>query len=143
MKPTPLLDLWQKPDGAGDPLGVLATTFALDPEFFERNCLARFIAVESVDEGTGSADDLVARLELEEGLLAPMVTVLADRSAQAERSTLRWDLLPCQVDGGLLHSKVAVLLWENATRVILGCTDQLVQQYEHALAQTPLEPPAT
>ena len=131
MKLTPLLDLWQKPDGAGDPLGVLATTFALDPEFFERNCLARFLAVESVDEGTGSADDLVARLELEEGLLAPMVTVLADRSAQAERSTLRWDLLPCQVDGGLLHSKVAILLWENATRVILGSANLTPAGYRY------------
>ena len=120
MKPRPLLDLWQKPDGAGDPLGVFATTFTLDPDFFERNCLARFLAVESVDEGTGSADDLVAQLELEEGLIAPMVAVLADRSAQAERSTLRWDLLHCQVGGGLLHSKVAILLWEHATRVIVG-----------------------
>lgn len=131
MKPTPLLDLWQKPDEAGDPLGVLATTFTLDPDFFERNCLARALAVESVDEGSGSADDLVAHLELEEGLLAPMVTVLADRSAQAERSTLRWDLLHCQVDNGLLHSKVAVLLWERATRVIVGSANLTPAGYRH------------
>lgn len=120
MKPAPLLDLWQKPEGAGEPIGIVASTFTLDPDFFERDCLARFLAVESVDEGTGSADDLVARLELEVALLAPAVTVLADRSAQAERSSLRWDLLHCHVEKGLLHSKVAVLLWEHATRVIVG-----------------------
>lgn len=131
MKPTPLLDFWQKPDGAGDSVAVLATTFTLDPDFFERNCLARFLAVESVDEGTGSAEDLVARLELAEGLLAPMVTVLADRSAQAERSTLRWDLLHCYVDRGLLHSKIAVLLWERATRVILGSANLTPAGYRH------------
>lgn len=131
MKPTPLLDFWQKPDGAGDPVAVLATCFTLDPDFFERNCLARFLAVESVDEDTGSADDLVARLELEESLMAPMVTLLADRSAQAERSTLRWDLLHCHVDRGLLHSKVAVLLWEGATRVVIGSANLTPAGYRH------------
>ena len=131
MKPTPLLDFWQKPDGAGDAVGVLATTFTLDPDFFERHCLARFLAVTSVDEGTGSAEDIVATLELEEGLRAPMVTVLADRSAQAERSTLRWDLLHCQVDTGLLHAKVAILLWENRTRVIVGSANLTPAGYRH------------
>jgi hypothetical protein len=131
MKPTPLLDLWQKPDGAGEPLAVLATTFAFDPDFFERDCLARFVAVESVNEGTGSADDVVARLELEEGLRAPMVAVLADRSAQAERSSLRWDLLHCQVDGGLLHSKVAILIWENVTRVVVGSANVTPAGYRY------------
>ena len=131
MKPTPLLDMWQKPDGAGDPIGVLATTFTLDPDFFERNCLARFLALESANEGTRSAEDLVARLELEEGLRATMITVLADRSARAERSSLRWDLLHCQVNNGLLHSKVAILQWENATRLILGSANLTPAGYRH------------
>ena len=60
MKPTPLLDFWQKPTGAGEPVAVIATTFALEPDFFERNCLARFLEVSSVDEDTGSVDDVVA-----------------------------------------------------------------------------------
>ena len=30
MKLTPLLDHWQKPANAGDPLAVLATTFTLE-----------------------------------------------------------------------------------------------------------------
>ncbi|MGV9736794.1 hypothetical protein ACWDT5_22165 [Rhodococcus aetherivorans] len=119
-KTSPLLDHWQTPTGAGEPVAVIATTFTLEPDFFERNCLARFLAVESVDEDTGSVDDLVARLELEEGLRSTTVTVLADRHTQSERSSLRWDVLHCHVDGGLLHSKVVVLLWEHATRVVIG-----------------------
>ncbi|CCH78212.1 hypothetical protein BN12_2620027 [Nostocoides japonicum T1-X7] len=134
MTLTPLLDHWQKPANAGDPVAVVATTFTLEPDFFERSCLARFLAVESVDEGTGSVDDLVARLELEESLRAPTVTVLADRSAQSERSTLRWDVLHCQVPRrGLLHSKVAVLLWENATRVIIGSANLTPAGYRHQI----------
>lgn len=131
MKLTPLLDMWQKPDGAGDPVAVLATSFTLDPDFFERNCLARFLALESANEESGSAEDLVARLELEEGLRAPMVTVLVDRSAHAERSSLRWDLLHCHVSNGLLHSKVAILLWERATRVIVGSANLTPAGYRH------------
>lgn len=134
MKLTPLLDHWQKPAHAGEPVAVLATTFTLDPDFFEQSCLARFLAVESVNEGTGSVDDLVARLELEESLRAPAVTVLADRSAQSERSTLRWDLLHCQAPRrSLLHSKVALLLWENATRVIIGSANLTPAGYRHQI----------
>ena len=121
MNPTPLLDFWQnKPDGAMEPVAVFATTFALDPEFFERNCLARFLEVTSVSEDSGSIDDIVASVELHELLQKTSVTVLADRSAPVERSSLMWDLLSCHVDGGLLHAKVAILIWENATRVIIG-----------------------
>lgn len=120
MKPSPLLDFWQKPDNAGEPVALFATTFALEPDFFEQNCLARFLEVSSVNEDTGSVDDIVASVELHELLQKTKVTVLADRSAPVQRTSLLWDLLGCKVEGALLHAKVAVLLWENATRVILG-----------------------
>ena len=120
MRPTPLLDFWQKPPGAGEPVAVIATTYALQPDFFEQNCLARFLEVSSVDEDTGSVDDVVAAVELHELLQKTRVTVLADRSAPVVRTSLLWDLFGCLVEGGLLHAKVAVLLWENSTRVILG-----------------------
>lgn len=120
MRPSPLLDFWQKPADAGEPVALFATTFALEPDFFEQNCLARFLEVSSVNEDTGSVDDIVASVELHELLQKTKVTVLADRSAPFQRTLLLWDLLGCKVEGGLLHAKVAVLLWENATRVILG-----------------------
>lgn len=133
MKPTPLLDMWQRPDGAGDPVGIVATTFALDPDFFERNCLARFLGVDSVDEGSGSIEELIAQLEFEEKLRAPLVSLLVDRSAQSERGSLRWDLLPCSVPNGLLHSKVSVLLWEKATRVIVSSANLTPSGYRFNL----------
>lgn len=133
MKPTPLLDFWQKPVGAGTPVAMLATTYALDPDFFEQNCLARFLEVSSVDENTGSVDDIVASVELHELLQNTCVTVIADRSAPVQRSSLLWDLLSCQVDGGLLHAKVSVLVWENATRVILGSANLTAAGYRRQI----------
>lgn len=120
MKLQPLLDHWSAPADAGSPVAVFATTFVLDPDFFERDCLARFLTLQAVDEETGSADDTIARIELEEKLTEPSITVLADRSTSAERGSLRWNLLHCYHRGGLLHAKVAILIWENATRVVLG-----------------------
>ena len=120
MKPTPLLDFWQKPADAGDPVALFATTYALEPDFFEQDCLARFLEVSSVNEDTGSVDDIVASVELHELLQRVRVTVIADRSAPVQRTSLLWDLLSCKVDGALLHSKVSILLWEKATRVVLG-----------------------
>lgn len=133
MKPTPLLDFWQKPAGAGDPVAILATTFALDPDFFEQNCLARFLEVSSVDEGNGAVDDIVASVELHELLQNTRVAVLTDRSAPVHRTSLLWDLLSVKVDGGLLHAKVSVLLWEKATRVILGSANLTAAGYRRQI----------
>lgn len=133
MKPTPLLDFWQKPADAGEPVALLATTFALEPDFFEQNCLARFLEVSSVNEQTKSVDDIVAALELHESLQKISVTVLADRSAPVHRSSLHWDLLSCKVEGGLLHAKVAVLLWEHATRIILGSANLTAAGYRRQI----------
>lgn len=133
MKPTPLLDFWQKPADAGEPVALLATTYALEPDFFEQNCLARFLEVSSVNEETKSVDDIVAAVELHESLQKTSVTVLADRSAPVHRSTLHWDLLSCKVEGGLLHAKVAVLLWERATRIILGSANLTAAGYRRQI----------
>lgn len=133
MKPFPLLDFWQKPADAGAPIAALATTFALDPDFFEQDCLARFLEVSSVNEGTGTVDDIVASVELHELLQRTCVTVLADRSAPVQRTSLLWDLLSCQVDGGFLHAKVAVLIWENATRVIIGSANLTAAGYRRQI----------
>ncbi len=133
MNPTPLLDFWQKPANAGDPVAMVATTFAFEPDFFEQNCLARFLEVSSVNEDTGTIDDIVASVELHELLQNTRVMVLADRSAPVQRTSLLWDMLSCQVSGGLLHAKVTVLLWENATRVILGSANLTAAGYRRQI----------
>lgn len=133
MKPTPLLDFWQKPHNAGEPVALLATTFALEPDFFERDCLARFLEVSSVNEDTGSIDDLVAHIELDQLLRGINVSILADRSASVQRSSLLWDLLSCKVKTGLLHAKVSVLIWENATRIIIGSPNLTAAGYRRQI----------
>jgi len=132
MRPSPLLEMWEKPEAAGQPVGAIATTFVLDPDFFERNCLPRFLALETTSEGSGTVEDLIAELELQQELRAPSVIVLADRSAQVERSSLLWDLLSCKVlPNGYLHSKVALLMWEKATRVIIGSANLTPAGYRY------------
>jgi hypothetical protein len=131
MKASPLLEMWERPESAGQPVGAIATTFALDPDFFERNCLPRFLALETTSEGAGSIDDVIAELELQQELRSPSVIVLADRSAQVERSSLLWDLLSCKVPNGYLHSKVALLMWEKATRVVIGSANLTPAGYRY------------
>lgn len=50
-----------------------------------------------------------------------------------QRTSLLWDLLSCHVDGGLLHSKVSVLIWEHATRVIIGSANLTAAGYRRQI----------
>lgn len=133
-----LLDFWSPPEGAGDPVAVLATTFTFHADFFDEDCLARFLSLSSVPSEGDRISSIAAVLEMEDRLSEAQVTVLADRSTPTEKRNLRWDLLPVAAPGGLLHAKVAVLLWERAGRVILGSANLTPagyrQQIETAIA---------
>lgn len=115
-----LLDYWSPPDGAGDPLACLATSFTFEADFFTQDCLARFLRLSTVSDEGDRIATVAALLEEEERLSEAQVTVVIDRSTPAEKRNLRWDLLRVHVPGGLLHAKVAVLIWERAARVVLG-----------------------
>ena len=72
---------------------------------------------------TGEGDrisSIAAVLEEEDRLSETQVSVLVDRRTPAERRNLRWDVLSVAVPGGLLHAKVAALLWERCARIIVG-----------------------
>lgn len=115
-----LLDYWSPPEGAGDAVAVLATTFTFEPDFFTQDCLARFLKLSAVMDGDDPISTIAALIEEEDRLNEAQVSVLIDRSSPVEKRNLRWDILPVTVPGGLLHAKVAVLLWERATRIVLG-----------------------
>jgi hypothetical protein len=115
-----LLDYWSPPDGAGQPVACLATTFTFEPEFFTQDCLARFLSLSTVTGEGDAISSIVAVLEEEDRLSEAQVSVLIDRGSPADKRNLRWDLLPVRVRGGLLHAKVAALLWERSARIILG-----------------------
>jgi phosphatidylserine/phosphatidylglycerophosphate/cardiolipin synthase-like enzyme len=114
-----LLDHWLAPEGAGQPMAVVATSFTFDTDFFRDNCLARFLGMR-VALGEGSTSSLVQLNELEECLAQVTATAIIDRSAGVEARNLRWDVLPVVHKGGLLHAKTAMLMWENSIRIIIG-----------------------
>ncbi len=133
-----LLDYWSPPDGSGAPVACLATSFTFEADFFTQDCLARFLSLSTVQGEGDRIASIVAVLEEEDRLSEAQVSVLVDRSSPAEKRNLRWDVLPVGVPGGLLHAKVAVLLWERATRIVLGSANLTSagyrQQVELALA---------
>ena len=115
-----LLDYWSPSDGAGAPVACLATTFTFQADFFTQDCLARFLSLSTVAGEGDKISSIVAVLEEEDRLSETQVSVLVDRSTPSEKRNLRWDILPVAVPGGLLHAKVAVLLWERTGRIVLG-----------------------
>ncbi len=115
-----LLDHWSPPEGAGAPVACLATTFTFEADFFTQDCLSRFLSLSTVTGEGDAISSIAAVLEEEDRLSEAQVSVLVDRSSPAEKRNLRWDVLPVGVPGGLLHAKVAALLWERSARIILG-----------------------
>lgn len=125
-----LLDLWLPPEGAGEPIACLATSFTFDTDFFRDDCLSRFLGMRSsIGEESGG---LLAQIgELEESLADVQVSVMVDRSARIDGRNLRWDVLAVSNPGGLLHAKTAVLMWRNVTRVIIGSANLTPAGYRY------------
>ena len=102
------------------PVACLATTFHLRSRLLHSGLP---VAVPQPVDRTSEGDrisSIAAVLEEEDRLSEAQVSVLVDRSSPAEKRNLRWDVLPVGVPGGLLHAKVAALLWERSARIILG-----------------------
>ncbi|MDA2934243.1 phospholipase D-like domain-containing protein [Acidobacteria bacterium AH-259-D05] len=112
-----LLDYWLPQEGSGRAIACLAVSYTFDPDFFEGDCLARFLGLDSRrDEG----DDLAFLIDQEERLAETRVSVLVDRSYNPEGRSLRWDILPVAVRGGVQHAKVAILIWDRLIRCLIG-----------------------
>jgi hypothetical protein len=113
-----LLDAWLAPDEAGEPIGILATTFTFSAAFFEEECLARFLGIES----DPLEDGPFYLIEREEKLSAiTCAAVIVDAHQARGARSLRWDLLPLSVErGGVLHAKVSLLCWSRLVRVIVA-----------------------
>lgn len=111
------LDLWEAPAGAGEPLICLATTFTFDSTFFETECLGRFLQMDSHPQESESVGYLIER---EEKLASARVSVLVDRRHATSKESMRWDVLPISVRGGIQHAKLAVLCWADHVRLIVG-----------------------
>jgi hypothetical protein len=111
-----MLDLWRPPQGAGDPIGCLATTYTFAPGLFDEQCLARFLEIGSEPD----REDLAFLLERENRLGGVYAGVLVDYTQAGVEHSLRWDVLPVRVPGGKQHAKLSLLAWDCHVRIIVA-----------------------
>lgn len=111
-----MLELWRPPNGAGEPLGCISTTYTFQPAMFDEYCLARFLDIESEPNREG----LAYLLEREQRLESVYAGVLVDHSQAGVEHSLRWDVLPVRIWAGKQHAKLSVLAWERHVRVIVA-----------------------
>lgn len=112
-----LLDAWQRPEEAGEPVAAIATTFELDADFYERELLPRFLGC-----GHDTFDEpLLFMIEREHRLMKTHAAVLVDSANVAgARTSPRWDQIPIDVPSGCMHSKIVILAWAKAVRLIVS-----------------------
>lgn len=107
------------PDASlGRLLGMLATTYEMQPEFFETDFLPTVL-------GLGAWDDRnwTSRIALEKHLaeLESAGILMDARPYQGRPRSLRVEVLPVPLTNGrLLHAKVVLSVFENAVRLIVG-----------------------
>ena len=111
-----MLDLWRSPEGAGDPVGCLATTYTFHPGLFDEQCLARFLEIESEPD----REDLAFLIERETRLGGVYAGVLVDHTQAGVEHSLRWDVLPVRVRSGKQHAKISLLSWTRRLRIIIA-----------------------
>lgn len=121
-----LLSLWEPQEGAGAPVGVLATTFTLDTALFEEECLARFAGVQSDPVRDGA----LYRIEREQKLSSLIcAAVVADVHHCAGRRSLRWDLLAARPSSGVMHAKMSLLAWSDRVRLLVASANLTADGY--------------
>ncbi len=121
-----LLDAWIPPEDAGEPVGCLATTFTFSADFFEEECLSRFLSMES-DPREDGAVYLVEREEKLAGIRC--AAVLVDQHHCRGSRNLRWDLLCARLPRGIMHAKISFLYWSNFIRLIISSANITPQGY--------------
>jgi hypothetical protein len=127
----PLASYWSMPVGstigeAGRPLICVTSTYTFHASFFELDLLPRFLGMK-FDETEGTRPFIIER---EQALAEARVIVLVDADhLDPSQTTLRWDQLPVRVSGGVQHSKISVLIWENHARLIVSSANLTSQGY--------------
>jgi HKD family nuclease len=121
-----LLEAWEPPAHAGDPIGCLATSFTFSATFFEEECLSRFLGLES----DPNEDGPLFLIEREEKLASVVcAAALVDQHHCRGGRSLRWDLLPARLKRGILHAKISLLCWNQHVRVIISSANLTEQGY--------------
>jgi hypothetical protein len=111
-----MLELWRPPQGAGDAVGCLTTTYTFSPGIFDEQCLGRFLDIES----DPNREDLAFLLERESRLGGVYAGVMVDHTQAGVEHSLRWDVLPVRIFGGKQHAKLSLLAWTRHVRIIVA-----------------------
>ena len=129
-----ILELWRPPQGAGDPIGCLASTYTFAPALFDEQCLARFLEIESEP----NREDLAFLLERESRLGGVYAGVLVDHTRAGVEHSLRWDVLPVRIATGKQHAKLSLLAWNRHVRIIVASANLTEPGYRfnHEVAVT-------
>ena len=108
--------------GAGPDIGpataVLATTFDLNPDFFETDFLPSLLGIPAADDRRWRT-----RIQLESELARlDSVAVLMEATRWNGRPrTLRVHVQPARAeDRGVLHAKIVLIVHDNAVRLVVG-----------------------
>ena len=111
-----MLDLWRPPQGAGEPVGCLASTYTFAPGLFDEQCLARFLEIDSEP----NREDLAFLLERESRLGSVYAGVLVDHTQAGVEHSLRWDVLPVRIRRAKQHAKLSLLAWSRHVRIVVA-----------------------
>ncbi len=120
-----LLDLWRGEDDFGEPIGCVATSYTFQADFFEEQCLGRFLRMDT----ESAQDERGYILEHETKLAQAFACVLVDQSQVAGNRSLRWHLLPVRIRGAIQHAKLTLLHWEDCVRLLIGSANLTVPGY--------------
>jgi HKD family nuclease len=112
-----ILDYWEKPDGAGEPVGCLCTSFTFDASLFETKCLGRFFGIEPDPEEESTRFQILFEANLQHYGNA---NVFVDKRHSKGARSLRWKLLPVDLPGAAFHPKIQILAWSKRIRIIIG-----------------------
>lgn len=122
-----LMDLLPGEQSWGELLGLLATTFDCEAQFFETDFLPSLLRLGSWDDS-----GWVTRVKLENALAALEGSWVAvdHRRYRGRPRSLRVELRPGIGErGAVLHAKVTVLVYERAVRVIVGSANLTTTGY--------------
>jgi hypothetical protein len=125
--PDTILELWRPPQGAGEAVGCLTTTYTFDPGLFDEQCLSRFLEIDSEP----NREDLAFFLEREVRLGECYAGVLVDHTQAGVAHSLRWDVLPVRLARGKQHAKLSLLAWTNHVRVIVASANLTEAGYRY------------
>jgi hypothetical protein len=137
---------WVRPDSVayGNVIAMLATTFDLDPTFFDSDYLPTFLGLGAWEDTSWSN-----RVAMQRALANTEATaVMMDaRRFRGRPRSLHIEVMPAIGSGGMkLHAKVLVVVQERAVRLLVGSANLTDNSYRHnrevvlpiiATAQTP------